>query len=197
MDVSRLSLSTIGHWFLPLAKFAGHPINAIHVLLLAWTLFVSTFLGLPSTAGAEERLDLQPYPYGMKPAPNIVGLLGKLYDYYNYPEFSGRYEKVVKGVQVDMDLDGKMELIVSLAVSDACGIRSCNGYVLQGSNDTGWKVLTGVETMRDRIYVSKDTVNGYRVLRGPYEIRIWNGVQFFAVCRNDECRRTFKQGTDH
>lgn len=96
-----------------------------------------------------------------------------------------------------MDLDGKMELIVSLAAFGACGIRSCDGYVLQGSNSAGWKVLTDIETMGDRIYVSKDAVNGYRVLISPYEIRIWNGVQFFAVCLDDECRRTFKQGTDH
>jgi hypothetical protein len=195
LDFNRFSLSTIGRQFLQQTKIAGHPTNGIHILFFVWTLIICTFLGLPSTAGAEERLDLQPYPYGMNPAPNIVGLLGKLYEYYNYPKFSGRYEEVVKGVQVDMDLDGKMELIVSLAASDACGIRSCSGYVLQGSNSAGWKVLTGVETMRDRIYVSKDTVNGYRVLNGPYETRIWNGVQFFAVCLNDECRRTFKQGT--
>lgn len=162
------------------------------LFLVIWACVFSSTL-----ANTEERLDLRPYPYGMEPAPNIIDLLGKLYKNYNYPVFSGRYEEVVKGVQVDMDLDGKMELIVSLTASDSCGIRSCNGYVLQGSNGAGWKVLTGVETMRDRIYVSKDTVNGYRVLNGPYEIRIWNGVQFFAVCLDDECRRTFKQGTDY
>lgn len=157
-------------------------------------LCAAVFVGGGVVANAEERLEFLPYPYGMHPPPKILDLLEKEYD---YEEYKGRHRELVLGVPFDIDLDGKPELVVAFVASGACGSAGCSGLVLQGSNAIGWKVLTGVSTGSDWIIVSKDTVNGYRVLIEPTEIRVWNGVHFFSVCLSTECRETFKQGIDY
>ena len=156
-------------------------------------LSVAASFGSHNFAHAEERLNFLPYPYGMNPPPNVLELFEKE---FGYEDLKGQYKELVLGVPFDIDLDGKLELAVALVTSGTCGSVGCSGLVLQGSNADGWNILVGVYTGFDRIIVSKDTVNGYRVLIEPTVIRVWNGVRFFSVCTQDECRRTFNQGVD-
>jgi hypothetical protein len=116
---------------------------------------------------------------------------------FGYEEYDGRHREYVVGVPFDIDLDGKMELVVAFAAPTACGSAGCSSLVLQGSNTKGWKILTRLSTSGDRVIVSKDTVNGYRVLIEREAILVWNGVNFFAVCLTQECRRILKQGVRH
>ncbi len=147
------------------------------------------FLSCAPSIAAEELI-FKPWPFGLQVEPKIKELLEKLYSPYVDRKLN---MSVVRGVPVDMDNNGTLELIVAFVGSGLCGARGCSGYVLQGSNETGWSVLTDTETMHDGIRVTKDVVVKYRALIGPYNILVWNGVQFFLVCGNDECRRTFDQ----
>jgi hypothetical protein len=147
-----------------------------------------------SQSFAAEKLAFLPWPFGLPVKPEIEGLLQELYS----PSGAHKLDRAnLAGVPVDMDYDGTLELVVAFVGSGHCGARGCSGYVLQGSNETGWRVLTDTETLHDGMIVTKDVVVKYRALIGPYNILVWNGVQFFLVCGYDECRETFDQGVKY
>lgn len=151
----------------------------------------SIFLIGGAEASAEEPLDLLPYPYGMDPPPDILAILKKkAYE----PEYKGKHFDFVLGAPIDIDLDGEMELVVSFAKSEFCGSAGCSGLVLKGSNQSGWRSLAGISTGFDRIFVSKERINGFRVLFSPSGLWVWNGAAFAHVCTQEQCRKTNTPG---